>query len=165
LNNISVRRVWGKKRLCWSLGRLCQQHFPHSTDGSLDHRRRSHWSGRTCFSWTHAVWAQTPGCPVSQEDPETVFPSNWSLVLRKVKKANVILGCIQQDIASKLRDAILLEWWGFTWITVSSSGLLATRETWTYREESSKGLIKLLRDWSTWFCDSVKGWDSCHCLA
>jgi len=37
-------------------------------------------------------------------------------------------------------------WWGHTWITVSSSGFLHARETWTYWRESNQGPHRWWRD-------------------
>ena len=64
-------------RLCWTLGRLSQQPFPHPPGGSLSHRRRSGWSSRTCLSWTLAGWARSPSCSTHAMS----WHSKWSAPL------------------------------------------------------------------------------------
>jgi len=58
------------------------------------------------------------------------------------KKANGILSSIRQSIDSRFRKVIPpfhSAQGGHTWSSVSSSGLLSTREAWTYCRESNKG--------------------------
>ena len=54
-------------------------------------------------------------------------------------------------------------WWGHTWSTVSSPGLLSTRETWTCWRESSEGpwrwlsscsIFDMRRSWERWDCSA-----------
>jgi len=53
-------------------------------------------------------------------------------------------------------------WWGHTWSTVSSPGLLNTRETWASWRDSNEGPSRWFRVWSIWY--TKKGWQGCDCL-
>lgn len=58
------------------------------------------------------------------------------------KTNSSILSCIRKTIVSRSRKVIFpstQQWWGHTWNAVPSSGLLSTRKTGTYWNDSRKG--------------------------
>ena len=61
----------------------------------------------------------------------------------------------------KLSFPFVQHWWGYTWSTVSSSGLHSSRETQTYWNKPSKGPWRQLGYWS--ISAIRKGWESWDC--
>lgn len=102
-------------------------------------------------------------------------PTGWKTVLQKktwriwwkrsrsqkcalmTKQAKESLAAIR-SAASKWRE-VILPWYS----SVSSAGLLSTREKWSYWRGPSEELQRWLRDWSTFHMKA--DWESWDCLA
>ncbi|KAJ7406636.1 rna-directed dna polymerase from mobile element jockey-like [Pitangus sulphuratus] len=89
-----------------------------------------------------SLWADLLGSSSAEKDLGVPVDNNLSMNQQYAleAKANGILGCLRKSIVSRLREVILPLYSALVrhiWSAMSSSGLLSTRETWSFWIRSS----------------------------